>query len=70
MVGAWAYDPRVLLKIVLLSYARGIISSRSMEAACCRDVQFMAISGNSASHFSTLAHFVSSLGLVIGKIFV
>jgi transposase len=67
--GAWAYDPRVLLKIVLLAYSRGIISSRSMEAACCRDVDFMAISGNSAPHFSTLAHFVSSLGDAIGKIF-
>jgi transposase len=67
--GAWAYDPRVLLKIVLLAYARGIISSRSMEAACCRDVQFMAISGNSAPHFSTLANFVSGLGPAIGKIF-
>jgi transposase len=67
--GAWAYDPRVLLKIVLLSYARGIISSRGMEAACCRDVAFMALSGNSAPHFSTLAHFVSSLGPAIGKIF-
>ena len=69
VVGALAYDPRVLLKIVLLSYARGIISSRSMEAACCRDAQFMAISGNSAPHFSTLANFVSSLGEAIGKIF-
>jgi transposase len=68
-VGAWAYDPRVLLKIVLLAYSRGIISSRGMEAACCRDVQFMAISGNSAPHFSTLANFVSSLGPAIGKIF-
>ena len=67
--GAWAYDPRVLLKIVLLAYSRGIISSRSMEAACCRDVQFMAISGNSAPHFSTLANFVSSLGPAIGQIF-
>lgn len=69
VVGAWAYDPRVLLKIVLLSYARGIISARGMEAACCRDVQFMAISGNSAPHFSTLANFVSGLGPAIGKIF-
>ena len=69
VVGAWAYDPRVLLKIVLLAYARGIISSRGMEAACCRDVQFMALSGNSAPHFSTLANFVSSLGPAIGKIF-
>jgi transposase len=67
--GAAAYDPRVLLKIVLLSYARGIISSRGMEAACCRDVQFMAISGNSAPCFGTLAEFVSSLGPAIGKIF-
>jgi transposase len=67
--GAWAYDPRVLLKIVLLAYSRGIISSRGMEAACCNDVLFMAISGNSAPHFSTLANFVSSLGPVIGKIF-
>ena len=67
--GAWAYDPRVLLKIVLLAYARGIISSRSMEAACCRDVDFMALSGNSAPHFSTLANFVSHLGPAIGKIF-
>jgi transposase len=67
--GALAYDPRVLLKIVLLAYSRGIISSRGMEAACCRDVQFMAISGNSAPHFSTLANFVSGLGEAIGKIF-
>jgi transposase len=67
--GAAAYDPRVLLKIVLLAYARGIISSRGMQAACCRDVQFMAIAGNHAPHFSTLASFVSSLGPAIGKIF-
>jgi transposase len=67
--GAVAYDPRVLLKIVLLAYSRGIISSRGMEAACCNDVLFMAISGNSAPHFSTLANFVSSLGSAIGQIF-
>jgi transposase len=32
-VGASAYEPRVLLKIVLLAYAYGIVSSRGMEAA-------------------------------------
>jgi Transposase DDE domain/Transposase domain (DUF772) len=30
-VGASAYDPRVMLKIVLLGYSRGLISSRRME---------------------------------------
>ncbi len=67
--GAVAYDPRVLLKIVLLAYSRGIISSRGMEAACCSDVLFMAISGNSAPCFGTLANFVSGLGPAIGQIF-
>ena len=32
--GASAYDPRVMLKIVLLAYSRGLISSRRIEAAC------------------------------------
>ncbi len=67
--GAVAYDPRVLLKIVLLAYSRGIISSRGLEAACCSDVLFMAISGNCAPCFGTLANFVSGLGPAIGQIF-
>ena len=29
--GASAYDPRVMLKIVLLAYSRGLVSSRSIE---------------------------------------
>jgi hypothetical protein len=40
-----------------------------MEAACCRDVQFMAISGNQAPHFSTLANFVSRMGPAMSKLF-
>src|SRR5512145_1546434 len=68
-VGASAYDPRVLLKIVLLAYSRGIVSSRGMEAACRDNVLFMAISGDSASHYSTLASFVSSLGQALSKVF-
>ena len=31
--GAPAYDPAVLLKIVLLAYSRGLISSRAIERA-------------------------------------
>jgi len=46
-VGASAYDPRVMLKIVLLAYSQGLISSRVIEQACARNVQFIAISGDS-----------------------
>src|SRR5919206_4083132 len=44
-VGASAYEPRILLKIVLLAYARGIVSSRGMQTACRDNVQFIALSG-------------------------
>ena len=32
--GRRAYDPKVLLKIVLFAYSRGIIHSRKIEKAC------------------------------------
>ena len=38
--GSTAYDPRVLLKIILLAYSRGMISSRSIERACRENVLF------------------------------
>ena len=67
--GAPAYDPAVLLKIVLLAYSQGIISSRKMEAACIDNVMFMAVSGESRPDHSTLAAFVSKLGDEVAKLF-
>ena len=67
--GAPAYAPRVLLKIVLLAYSQGIVSSRAMEAACRENVQFMAISGAAHPHYSTLASFVSGLGETMSEVF-
>lgn len=32
--GAPAFDPAVLIKMILLAYSRGIIHSRKIEAAC------------------------------------
>ena len=40
--GRSAYDPKVLLKVVLYGYYRGIISSRRIAEACRRNVVFMA----------------------------
>jgi transposase len=41
--GRSAYDPKVLIKIVLLAYSRGLISSRKIEQACRENVVFMAL---------------------------
>ncbi|MEZ5611918.1 MAG: transposase [Rhodocyclaceae bacterium] len=59
ITGAPAFDPAVLLKIVLLGYSRGLVSSRSIAAACAHNVLFMAVSGDSCPHF-TIAAFISA----------
>ncbi len=67
--GAPAYDPAVMLTIVLLAYSRGVVSSRSIERLCRENVLFMAISGDSAPQFTTIAKFVRELGEEAGAIF-
>ena len=59
--GRRAYDPKILLKVVLLAYSRGLISSRQIERACCENVTFMAMSCNQRPDHSTIAAFVSSM---------
>ncbi|KAB2839910.1 MAG: transposase, partial [Burkholderiales bacterium] len=68
-VGASAYDPRVMLKIVLLGYSQGFISSRSIEQACQRNVQFIAISGDSQPSHAHIAKFVAHLASEIKPLF-
>jgi len=67
--GAPAYAPAMLLRIVLFAYSRGIISSRAIARACEEQVTFIALSGDSRPHFTTIAHFVSTLGEQIAPIF-
>ena len=59
-MGAPAYDPAVLLKIILYAYARGIIFSRQIERCCRENVIFMALSADTHPHFTTIADFISS----------
>lgn len=67
--GRPAYDPAILLKIVLLAYSRGVTSSRKIEALCRENVVFMAISADSRPHFTTIADFISTCPEQIAKLF-
>ncbi|HIP38064.1 MAG TPA: transposase [Desulfocapsa sulfexigens] len=58
--GAPAYDPRLLLKIILFAYSKGITSSREIARCCEQNVVFMALSAHSCPHFTTIADFISS----------
>ena len=42
--GCYAYNPKVLLKVVLLGYSRSLLSSRKLERACRENILFMALS--------------------------
>src|SRR4029453_9831323 len=53
--GAPAYDPAILLKIILYAYSRGVTASRQIERLCRENVVFMALSADSAPHFTTIA---------------
>lgn len=67
--GAPAYDPAVLLKVVLFAYSRGITSSRTMARACAENVVFIALACDQQPHFTTLAHFVATLGKEVEAVF-
>lgn len=67
--GATAYPPAMLLKVVLFAYSQGMVSSRAIERACREHVTFIALCGDTAPHFTTIAHFVSTLGADIARVF-
>lgn len=67
--GAPAYDPAILLKIILYAYSRGIVSSRKIAQCCEENIIFMALSADTRPHFTTIAGFVSSLEDEITELF-
>jgi transposase len=69
VTGAAAIHPKILLKVILLAYAKGMISSRQIERACHENILFIALSYNHAPDHSTIAAFVSSMQKEIASIF-
>ena len=67
--GAPAYDPAILLKIILFAYSKGITSSRVIASLCKEHVVFMALSADTTPHFTTIASFVSTLEPQIVRLF-
>ena len=67
--GRPAYDPAILLKIILFAYSKGITSSREIQWCCETNIIFKALSCDTVPHFTTLAHFVSSQPQAIEDLF-
>lgn len=67
--GRPAYDPAILLKIILFAYSKGITSSREIQWCCETNIIFKALSCDTVPHFTTLADFVSGRSEEIEALF-
>lgn len=67
--GRPAYDPAILLKIILFAYSKGITSSREIEWCCQTNIIFKALSCDTVPHYTTIAGFVSSHTQAIEALF-
>jgi transposase len=67
--GAAAIHPKILLKVILVAYSKGMLSSRQIERACQENIIFIALSYGYAPDHSTIAAFMSSMQSEIQTIF-
>lgn len=55
--GAPAYDPKIMLKLIVFGYSQGVRSSRKIDAALGQDMRFMFLSEMSRPDFRTISRF-------------
>jgi len=67
--GRPAYDPALLLKIILFAYSKGITSSREIAGKCETNIVFKALFCDLNPHYTTIADFVSGDPETITSIF-
>ena len=59
-MGATAYSPKVLIKIICYCYSRGILTSRRMEKASKTNITVKALAEDSEPDHATIAEFIST----------
>src|SRR5215207_7105017 len=67
--GRPAYEPAMMVALLLFAYARGNRSSRGIERACIEDVAFRVLTGNLAPDHSTIAEFRCRHERPLGEVF-
>jgi transposase len=68
-VGRRAYDPAMLVALLLYGYSRGVRSARKIERACEEDVAFKMIAMMERPDHATIARFVARHEAPLGELF-
>ena len=68
--GAPPFDPRLMVRVLLLGYTTGVRSSRKLEAACWDQVTFRWLARGQAPAYRTIAKFRKRHLSALGHLFV
>jgi transposase len=68
--GAAAYDPTMMVGLLLYAYCRGVRSSRQIAQALERDVAFRVVAANQQPDFRTLCRFRAEHQAALERLFV
>ena len=68
-VGRRAYDPAMLVALLLYGYSRGVRSARKLERACEEDVAFKTIAMLEMPDHATIARFVERHEAALAELF-
>lgn len=67
--GRAAYDPSMMVALVVYAYARGVRSSREIERRCFEVIPFRVITANQAPDHATIARFIVRHEHALGELF-
>jgi transposase len=67
--GRPAYDPAVMVALMLYAYAKGVRSAREIERRCVEDVAFRVVAANLCPDHATIARFRAEHELALGGLF-
>jgi transposase len=67
--GRAAYEPSMMLTLVLYAFATGVRSSRAIERHCRQDVGYRVVTGNLVPDHATIARFVARHEQALAELF-
>ena len=67
--GATAYSPKILLKVILYCYSKGMLSSRKIEKACKDNIIVKALAEDCEPDHDTIATFISTNSEAVQDLF-
>jgi len=64
-----AYEPSMMVALLLYAYARGIRSSRVIERGCIEDVAFLVVAAHQRPDHATIARFIERHETALAGVF-